>query len=238
MTSFLILLLALAGSPRTAEHVLDDYATALGGAKAWNKHKSVRIRRELEAKGMQIRGTEERVATSAGKMVSVTTIAGVGTMKQGSDGKVRWTEDPINGLRLLQGPEDEQARIDSTWDAELRLKAMYKEVHSVEPPMPPPAGQSWECVKLVPKLGEPATACFDAKTHLRVLQKGTHATPQGPVPYTAKFSDWREVGGVKVPHSEEMTAGPMTLEAKVAEVVFDQKVDPKRFAVPKPGKKQ
>jgi hypothetical protein len=159
----------------------------------------------------------------------------------GSDGKRRWSQDPINGLRQLTGAEDEDARIDAMWEGEAhiqstwsaaRLKSMYKQMLNVDPPVPPPAGQSWECLSLVPKVGAPATACFDATTHLRVLQTGTHATPQGAVPYTTRYGDWRDEDGLKMPHAEEMTAGPMTLDAKVAEIVFDKKVDAKKMVFP------
>ena len=77
-------------------------------------------------------------------------------------------------------------------------------------------------------------ACFDARTHLRAYQQGKQATPQGEVPYSARLSDWREVEGVKLPFREETTAGPMTVEAKLAEVKFDQKMAASLFQMPKP----
>src|SRR4051794_32514682 len=108
MKRLLVLVLLCASATHAAAApsptaILDAYAKAIGGTKAWAQHKNLRITRTLEAKGMQIRGTEERTAMPGGKMLSVTTIEGVGSMKQGADGKVRWTEDPINGLRVLQG---------------------------------------------------------------------------------------------------------------------------------------
>jgi hypothetical protein len=106
-------------------------------------------------------------------------------------------------------------------------------VRTVPAPEPAPAGKRYECVELTPKLAKPAITCFDAETHLRVLQKGTHATPQGEVPYTVKFGDWREVEGIKMPFLEETTAGPMNLGSKVTEVKFDEKIDPKLFVRPK-----
>lgn len=217
---------------RAPDAILQDYAAALGGQKAWMRHRSVRIKRQVEVRGMQIQGTEERHATAAGKVLSVTTIPGMGTFRQGSTGRVRWAEDPINGLRVLAGPEDETARIDSTWSADFQLKKLYKEVRAAPPPAEAPAGAGYECLELIPRLARPAITCFDGKTHLRVLQKGVHATPQGDVPYTAQFRDWRAVDGVKVPFEEQMTAGPMTLEARILEIEFDAKVDPKLFEMP------
>jgi hypothetical protein len=51
-----------------------------------------------------------------------------------------------------------------------------------------------------------------------------------------KFSDWREIQGVKRPHREEMTVGPMSMEARLEQIQFGAKIDPGRFKMPKPGK--
>jgi hypothetical protein len=226
---------APAAALRPAEAVLADYARAVGGEKAWKRHRSLYTKRSVAAKGMAINGTEEHYATAAGKSLTISAIPGMGRFRLGTDGTVRWADDPINGLRILTGVEDEEARIEATWNADLQLARSYAKVRSVPPPQPPPAGQRYECVELSPKVAPPAIACFDATTHLRVLQKGTRASPQGPVPYVTKLSDWREVQGIKLPWAEETTAGSLTMEAQVLEVKLDRPIDPKLFAVPKAG---
>jgi len=224
-----------ADSPRSAKAILQDYARAVGGQAAWKKHRTMHLQREVSVKGMQIQGTEERWATAAGKCLNVISVPGIATFRQGTNGKVHWAEDPINGLRLLKGAEAEEARIESTWDAELNLAGMYDVVKLAEAPEKPPEGKRWECVELVPKVAKPAITCFDAETHLRVLQKGVDATPQGDVPYLTRFDDWREVAGVRIPHRQQMQAGPVTLDARITAVAFDVKLAPKLFEVPRAG---
>lgn len=218
---------------RPADTVLADYARAIGGAAAWNKHRTLHAKRDFEVKASGIHGTEERWATRDGKMLMLMTLPGVGEIRQGSNGKVQWSQDPINGLRILQGAEEEEARLDATWDADVRLRDMYQSARSVPPPTAPPAGKRWECVELTAKLAKPTTACFDAETHLRTYQQGTHASPQGDQPFKVTFAEWRGVDGVKLPWREEMTAGPVTLDANVTELKFDVKVDGKQFELPK-----
>jgi hypothetical protein len=155
-------------------------------------------------------------------------------IKQGSTGRVRWSEDPINGLRVLKGAEEEQARIDGTWNADVKLDKLYKTIRPAALPDGAPKDDPLECLELVPAKGLPAVACFDTRTHLRAFQQGKQSTPQGEVPYSARLSDWREVEGVKLPFREETTAGPMTVEAKLAEVKFDQKLAPSLFQMPRP----
>jgi hypothetical protein len=246
MRAFALLLVLASSTPlpvsaqppagRTADAILADYVTAIGGDKALRRHKTMHAKREVEIKGMNIRGTEERWATSAGKVLSVTNLTGVGTLRQGSNGRVRWAQDPINGLRILTGAEEESVRLESTWNAELQIKKLYRTVKVVDPPSPPPANTKVECLELTPKLGKPSIHCFDAETHLKVSQKGTQVSAQGEVPYTATMSDWREVGGVKIPHVEDATAGPMTFQTRLVEITFDEPVSAKLFEMPKAGK--
>ncbi len=223
-----------AAPPRAVKAILADYSKAIGGARALGKHKNVYVKREIAVKGMGVGGTEERWATAAGQVLSVTTLPGIGVIKQGSTGRVRWSEDPINGLRILKGAEEEQARIEGTWNGDVKLDKLYKTIRPASRPEAAPKGDPLECVELVPAVGQPAVACFDANTHLRAYQQGKQATPQGEIPYSARLSDWREVEGVKLPFREETTAGPMTVEARLAEVKFNQKLSPTLFQLPKP----
>jgi hypothetical protein len=224
---------ASSAAGRAAPAILADYARAIGGDRAWRRHKTLYLKRAIVAKGMEISGTEERYATAAGQMVTVSEIPQMGRFRQGCDGKVCWSEDPINGLRILSGVEDEEARIDGAWQSEAQLARSYEKVRSIAPPEPPPAGKRYECVELVPKSAPPAVTCFDASTHLRVFQKGTRAGPQGAVPYVTRFSDWRGVQGIKIPYGEETTAGPLTIDARVVEVKLDGPLAPALFAVPR-----
>jgi hypothetical protein len=218
---------------RSPEEILGDYVKAIGGAEAMDKLKSLHLKRKLEVKGMQFMGTEERWATATGQLLVTMEITGVTKARQGTDGKVQWSEDQIFGLRILSGAEEEEARVDSTWNADLHLKELYQQLRSVPPPEPAPTGHAWQCVEMTPKLGKPITSCFDAETHLRALQKGIRATPQGETPIRATFSDWRAVKGVKLPYTEELTMGPITMVARVIEIKFDEKIPAKVFALPK-----
>ena len=219
---------------RTSSAILADYVRAIGGEKAWRRHRSVYLKRAIVARGMEITGTEERYATAAGQALTISDIPGMGRFRQGCDGHACWSEDPINGLRVLSGVEDEEARIDGAWNSEVQLAKSYEKVRAVPPPEPAPKGQLYECIELTPRSAPPVVTCFDARTHLRVFQKGTRTGPQGAVPYLTRFSDWRAVHGMKIPYGEETTAGPLTIEARVVEIKLDRPIDLSLFAVPKP----
>lgn len=217
---------------RTAQAILKDHITAIGGAAALKRHRNMHVVRKVAIRGMGITGTEERYGTSKNQMFVVTKMPGVGTARQGSDGRSFWAEDPINGLRLLTGAEKEQAAIDAHWNAELHLPKLYKEIRVVQPPAGAPTDRPLECLELHKSLGQFTVACFDAATHHRVFISGKQPSPQGDIPFRALFSDFRAYGGVTLPALEETTAGPSTFEARLVSVTFDGDLDPALFRPP------
>ena len=54
----------------------------------------------------------------------------------------------------------------------------------------------------------------------------------GEVPTKGPFSDYREVGGVKLPHELEADASLMTVTEKATKVEFSPDIDESKFAMP------
>jgi zinc protease len=226
---------------RAPDVIIDDFVKALGGEKALRRHRSLYVRRKVTSTKMGIEGSEERWMTADGRLLSVTVLPGIGEIRAGSSGNgQRWSQDPINGLRMVKGVEAEQARLDSSWNAELQLKKLYPKRKLV----PPPAGAStadgkkdgknMECLEMAPAKVAPVIMCFDRRSHLRVYQEGRQSSPQGELPYSVHWSDWREVEGVMFPHLEEMTAGPMGIDSRLEEVKVGQKLPASLFRMPNP----
>ena len=46
-------------------------------------------------------------------------MAGLGRVREGNNGKVAWTENPVQGIRYLEGVEAEQTRIASSWNVDM-----------------------------------------------------------------------------------------------------------------------
>jgi hypothetical protein len=222
-----------AGPQRDAKHILADYARAIGDEKVWQKHKSMRVKREVSVKAMNFTSVEETHLTRAGKVISTSSMPGMGTFRRGYDGHTAWGDDPIFGLRVLHGAEADEVRIAATWNSEWRLGEVYAPVRAVPPPADAPAGEPLECVELGKPQSKPSVACFDAKTHLRVWEKGVQASQAGDAPYVTRYSDWVKVDGVLVWHREDVTVGPVTMTGHIVEIVFDEPAPAKLFALPK-----
>jgi hypothetical protein len=232
---------AAAPPGRTPDVIIDDFVKAVGGEKALRRHRSLYMKRKLTSATMGIEGSEERWMTADGRLLSVTVLPGIGEIRTGSNGKQRWSQDPINGLRMVEGAEAEQARLDSSWNAELQLKKLYPKRRLVPPPAGAStadgkkSGKSMECLEMTPAKVAPVIMCFDRQSHLRVYQEGRQASPQGELPYSVHLSDWREVEGIMIPHLEEMTAGPMSIQSRLEEVKLGQKLSASLFRMPRPG---
>jgi hypothetical protein len=215
---------------RAADAIIADMINAIGGAATLQRHTSVHTKMEITFKGLGITGAAEHWAASGDRALTTTTIPNVATSREGSDGKRVWSEDQINGLRILAGAEEEQARIDATWNLELRLKERYPKIEVRNEAGE--NGQQLECLILTPKVAPPKTTCLDMKTHLMVVERGVRSGPQGEMPYTARTSDWRAVGDTKIAYATEMQVGPLAFSGRVLAAELDVPVDPAMFALP------
>ena len=220
---------AAAPGLRPADAILADAVAATGGEQAWNAHRTVHLKVMVTLQGMAMGGPAEHFQTNANKSLTVSTLPGVGQIREGSNGKVCWAQDPINGIRTLDGAEGEQARIEASWNPDLQAHALFAKIETA-----PDAPAGLECLLMTPRLGPAIRACYDKQTHLQASQEGTRATAQGDVPFRSTVSDWRSVGGLKIPYSTETKAGPVTILTTVNEVAFDEPMDDQMFEPPAP----
>jgi hypothetical protein len=217
---------------RAADAILADANAATGGDEPWKAHRSLEVKTSIEYRKMAMTATRTQISTAKNKSLAVTTIPNVGVVNEGTNGKVSWSQDPVNGLRILTGAEAAQSRLESTWNLDRHLRQLFKKI---EPAIEKDAagdGRELECLTLTPKTGHPMTNCYDPVTHLQVLQRGTASTPQGDVPFSSRTKEWKDVGGMKIPSLIEMSTGPIELVARVTEVTFDKPVDEAIFEIP------
>jgi len=226
---------AAARPSRSADQILADAIAATGGDAPWRAHRSMEVKTQIEYRKMAMSATRTQISTSKNKSLAVTTIPNVGVVNEGTNGKVAWSQDPINGLRVLEGAEAEQARVEGTWNLDHHLKQLFTKIEASSEKDDQGGGRVLECLILTPKSGHPTTSCYDPVTHLQVLQRGVASTPQGDVPFSSRNKEWKEVDGIKIPSLVEMSTGPIEFSARVTDVAFDKPVDDKIFEVPGRG---
>jgi len=217
--------------PRSVDDIVRDMVKALGGAEALGRHKSLHTKMSITFQGLGITGTAEHYGAVGDRALTVTNIPNLASTREGTDGKRAWSQDPINGLRLLEDVEAEQARLEAAWNAELRMKELFPTIEAKNEPGE--GGVPYlECLVLTPKAGASMTECFDPRTHLMVRQRGSRSSPQGSTPFVARMRDWRAVGDIKMPFVTEMQVGPLSFMGTITSAELDVPVDASQFAVP------
>lgn len=217
---------------RTVDQIVGDFVTASGGVTPWKKHRSLAVSMAISVRGLGLSGTATALWTAKGQYLETGDLPNMLTMKRGSDGKRFWSQDPIDGLRWLQGAEAEQAQIAGAWMGYLRLQD-----HSTAAKIVAAPDAKLECIEVTYKLSTTTTYCFDKVSHLLSLETGKKASPQGETPYTTRASDYRDAGGVMLPYTQETTAGPATFVVNVQSVAWDVPTPPALFKLPKTAKK-
>ena len=218
---------------RPVDDIIRDVVSALGGAPAIAKHHSEHTKMTIAFQGLGISGSAEHWGAAGDKALTTTEIPNVASTREGTDGTKAWSQDPINGLRVLTGVEAEQAHLEAAWGQELRFKELFPKIEAKNDVAED--GTRLECLILTPKLSPPMTDCFDARTHLLVSQRGVRSGPQGDTPFVARMKDWRPVAGIQVPFATEMQVGPLSFVGTVTLAEFDVPVDAAQFAVPELG---
>ncbi len=213
---------------RTPDDILRDYEKASGGLGPWKKRKAIRIRQVVSLRGMNLEGAGEVIQTKGGSFLVVQELPVVGKLSKASNGKVIWSRDKINGLRILEGDEADQTRLESMWQVELRLRTVYPTRK-----IAPSETATEECVELSSKDSSPIVRCFDKQTHLATTMKGTAVSPQGETPYTVKFLDYALQDGITMSRRQEVMAGPAILDIRLESVEWDPKVNPSIFKIPR-----
>lgn len=192
---------------KTAEQIIEDSIKASGGRAALAKIKTTVTEGTLSLPAQGINGTMAVQYKAPGKYRMSQTIQGIGETTSAFDGKVAWSKDPINGLRVLSGAELEQAKrgAEGTTNPLVQWKQLYKkwEVLGVRPVGTAKA----YAVRLTPKVGKPAVQYFDTKTGLLVRMDQVLDTPNGQIASETYLSDYRTLDGIKTPFKVRSVIG-------------------------------
>jgi hypothetical protein len=154
----------------------------------------------------------------------------IGKVEQGTDGEVAWELSVMTGPRIIEGQERLDLLREAQFDKYLDWKKFYQSaecvgVENISDKM------SYKVV-LTPKDGKSQTIYIDQDSHFIVRQDMTMESPMGSLPVSTYLSDYRDVEGIKQPHT--ITVAVAGQERVMTVQSIEQNVDlPKdRFALP------
>jgi hypothetical protein len=202
-----------------AQQLVDRYVQAIGGRDAYHAHRSVRMTAKFELPAMGMSAEMTSMQKQPNMMRQVVTIPGMGEMQSGYDGDVAWTLDPMQGARLLDGAELQQARDQSAWGAATRDRELIQEMQTVE--RTEVAGTACYKVRIVWKSGREQHDCYATDTGLLMATMTRQESQMGQIEVQTRVMDYKEFGGVKMPTRIMQEAGPQQVIITIGDVEFD-----------------
>jgi zinc protease len=208
----------------TAEKVIANYITAIGGMKALQEVHTIRYEYKANAMGMDITMTQTK--KEPGKQAMEVSGNGMTFQKVISDGK------NVEMFQMGQKtPVDDKTKEATLFESPIFKELVYAGlgskvtltgVESVN-------GVESYVVEFTLPSGEKSSEFFDRETGLRNQVLKVVQGPQGSVSITSKFSDYRDVGGIRFPYQIEESQGTMNFKFEVVKIEVNPVVDDSVF---------
>jgi predicted Zn-dependent peptidase len=210
----------------TAEKVIAKYIDAIGGAKKIQELKSVKMTMKATVQGMELTMNSSKKAP--GKSLTEVSVQGNVMQKSVTDGK------EVAEIQMGQkAPVDAAAKEKNLFEAHLvpetvinalKVKVILKAIEAID-------GKDTYVVEYVFPAGDKITNYFDVETGLKVQTVEMAKTPQGEVAIPTKLQDYKEVSGVKFPHTILVSQGPMNFKFQVSSLEVNPTLDDAIFKV-------
>ena len=220
----------------TVDQLVEKCAKANGGKEAWAKLSTLVMTGTMDLPTFSMSGKIEVYAKAPNKILRIVDInEGQFVQKTAFDGKAGWKSDPQAGLRPIAGPELEEARAESAFDTEVRLKEIYPDMKVT--------GKT----KLVDRDAytvlahegrKTVTFYFDAQTGFRIGEDSEGPDDNGNMQkIKLTFDDYAPAAGssVQIPHKIRGTSPVVTFEMQIKDAQFNVPVDDVKFAMPPSG---
>jgi len=215
-----------------ATELLDRAVLAQGGRAKLDGLTSFYLEGKLAVMGQNITG-DMKLWWKDGDFYTEQNMVGIGTVRAGKQGGVIWSEDPINGLRALEGAEAEQ----HAWASSPSLPAHWQRYFegAETTGAREVGGRKAYDVELTSKSGATVTLSFDAESGLQVGQSFKQTTPMGDMPISVELQDYRDVDGLRLPYLQVTDAKLAKATQTLTKVELGIEVDTTKFAMPTNG---
>jgi hypothetical protein len=225
------------GDAAEAEKILDKYIQAAGGAQRLAALRSFTAKGTFGGYGPDAERRPVEIFARAPAQRSTVVrdpVSGDATTTY-NGGTGAWVSAPFRPVAVLElhGAEVDSAKI----EAALAFPGAIKQtLTGWRVGLPSPLNGREQNVIQGMLGGATATLHFDAETGLLTRLVRTTSSPVGPLPARLDYSDYRDVGGVKLPHRWTLTwlDGRSTYE--LTGIQPNATIDAARFARPAPPK--
>ncbi len=155
---------------------------------------------------------------------------GMGVTKIWKVGEALWSEDPINGLRKIEGKEAEQQMrsnelvLTANWQeyftsAETKARRLVDDKPVID-------------VLLTTESGEEVTMSFDEESKLVIEQSFVQDSPQGKIPMKATNDEYKDFDGFMVPVKSTVDMTVAKIEGTVVKFEPNAKIEKGKIKLP------
>lgn len=214
----------------TADAVMEGSLAAQGGRDRMSKITSLRTTGTLRVLQMGLTGTVTTQSAPPRNSITTMDLPGFGKVTQGIKDDVAWEMSPMTGNRLISGAERDQLLREATFNADLVWKTLYPKAE-LAGSMDFHGTPAYKVV-LTATDGSSQTRYFAKDTLLMIGLQMVADSQMGKMPIEIAFSDYRDIGGIKVPYKMLRREGPQTVELVIDAVEHDAPIPPGAFDIP------
>jgi len=212
----------------TAESVIENYITAIGGRKNWSKVKNLDITMGATVQNMTLSLQMKKMQPNL--VITHITLNGAMTMQKivfdGQKGKASGMQgnENLEGEKLAEIEESAAMLPEANYlDGKTKLTLVGIEKLNDQPAY---------VVNVVSPSGKKITEYYDVNTSLKVREITTVDGPQGEAAQITDISDYRNVKpGVLIPHATTLDMGAQLIKLEMKSVTINSKMKKTEFAV-------
>lgn len=214
--------------------LLAQHVEASGGAAQIAKIKSIHAQGTIEVKDHKLSGTTQLWWQADGRVYLEQEIQGIGKTRFGYDGQTIWLDDPITGLRKLDG-EEAASYLQSSL---MFLGHDWREHFSAANTLGKKqlegekSGEIWE-IELVSKDGPNVTLGLDVDSKRIRTMRTTQVSLMGNMPISVTSDRYETIAGYEFPmHKVSSVSGLLELDETITKLEVNVPIDPAMFAFP------
>lgn len=152
-----------------------------------------------------------------GKTLQSVQYAQIGKAERGHDGAVTWETNPVGPPRIFRGAQAETVRRNQAFGPWPGWRALYAKLE--DPQKREIDGRPHDVIRAVSPLGKVDSYWLDPETGLPTQIEIEAVGPDGPVPTTLRYSQWKAVDGVLYAHAVKTLAPGIESTVKLEKVV-------------------
>jgi hypothetical protein len=228
-----------AGSKAPPAEVLPDgaellaaHTQAAGGTDKIATFETIHATGKVDTGNQMLSGTVEMWWKKGGNFYLEQSIEGIGLSRIGYDGTTIWLDDPITGLRILDGEEAQSYIQTSLMFPSHDWREQFTDAKTLGKQPSEGGGEAWE-VELVSKGGPNVIVGLDVGTKLIRYMKTSQVTPMGKMPIEAYAEDYQDVAGYKFAMKKRSSVKPLLeLQEVITSFEVNVPIDESKFVFP------